>query len=138
MKLKVVKQFKDKNDHKTIYQVGDVINIKEVERVTNLIKRDLCIPIEDEEKEATTAEAQPKTDPAEAQPKTDPAEEKPETDPAEAQPKTDPAEEKPEADPAEEKPEAEPAEEKPEADPAEEKPKRGTRKSGKAESKQEE
>ena len=93
MKLKVVKQFKDKNDHKTIYQVGDVINIKEVERVTNLIKRDLCIPIEDEEKEATTAEAQPKTDPAEAQP---------------------------------------------EADPAEEKPKRGTRKSGKAESKQEE
>ena len=99
MKLKVVKQFKDKNDHKTIYQVGDVINIKEVERVTNLIKRDLCIPVEDE---ATTAEAQPKTDPAEEQPKADPAEEKPE------------------------------------ADPAEEKPKRGTRKSGKAESKQEE
>ena len=129
MKLKVVKQFKDKNDHKTIYQVGDVINIKEVERVTNLIKRDLCIPVEDEEKEATTAEAQPKTDPAETQPKTDPAEEKPKTDPAEAQPKTDPAEEKPEADPAEEKPEA---------DPAEEKPKRGTCKSGKAESKQEE
>ena len=129
MKLKVVKQFKDKNDHKTIYQVGDVINIKEVERVTNLIKRDLCIPVEDEEKEATTAEAQPKTDPAEAQPK---------TDPAEAQSKTDPAEEKPEADPAEEKPKADPAEEKPKADPAEEKPKRGTRKSGKAESKQEE
>ena len=129
MKLKVVKQFKDKNDHKTIYQVGDVINIKEVERVTNLIKRDLCIPVEDEEKEATTAEAQPKTDPAE---------EKPEADPAEEKPEADPAEEKPEADPAEEKPEADPAEEKPEADPAEEKPKRGTRKSGKAESKQEE
>ena len=138
MKLKVVKQFKDKNDHKTIYQVGDVINIKEVERVTNLIKRDLCIPVEDEEKEATTAEAQPKTDPAEEKPKTDPAEEKPETDPAEEKPKTDPAEEKPETDPAEEKPETDPAEEKPKTDPAEEKPKRGTRKSGKAESKQEE
>ncbi len=120
MKLKVVKQFKDKNDHKTIYQVGDVINIKEVERVTNLIKRDLCIPVEDEEKEATTAEAQPKTDPAEAQPKTDPAEAQPKTDPAEEQPKTDPAEAQPKTDPAEEK------------------PKRGTRKSGKAESKQEE
>jgi len=138
MKLKVVKQFKDKNDHKTIYQVGDVINIKEVERVTNLIKRDLCIPVEDEEKEATTAEAQPKTDPAEAQPKTDPAEEQPKTDPAEAQPKTDPAEEKPETDPAEEQPKTDPAEEQPKTDPAEEKPKRGTRKSGKAESKQEE
>ena len=129
MKLKVVKQFKDKNDHKTIYQVGDVINIKEVERVTNLIKRDLCIPVEDEEKEAATAEAQPKTDPAEEKPKTDPAEEKPETDPAEEKPKTDPAEEKTETDPAEEQPKT---------DPAEEKPKRGTRKSGKAESKQEE
>ncbi len=126
MKLKVVKQFKDKNDHKTIYQVGDVINIKEVERVTNLIKRDLCIPVEDE---ATTAEAQPKTNPAEEQPKTDPAEEQPKTDPAEEQPKTDPAEEQPKTDPAEEKPKT---------DPAEEKPKRGTRKSGKAESKQEE
>ena len=76
MKLKVVKQFKDKNDHKTIYQVGDVINIKEIERVTNLIKRDLCIPME-EEKEATAAEEQPKTNPTEEQPKTAPAEEKP-------------------------------------------------------------
>lgn len=110
MKLKVVKQFKDKNDHKTIYQVGDVINIKEIERVTNLIKRDLCIPME-EEKEATAAEEQPKTNPTEEQPKTNPAEEQPKTDPAEEQPKTAPAEEK---------------------------PKRGTRKSDKAESKKEE
>ena len=86
MKLKVVKQFKDKNDHKTIYQVGDVINIKETERVTNLIKRDLCIPME-EENEATATEEQPKTNPAEEQPKTDPAEEQPKTAPAEEKPK---------------------------------------------------
>jgi len=59
MKLKVVKQFKDKNDHKTIYQVGDVININEMERVTNLIKRDLCVPIADEDE--PTASAQPAT-----------------------------------------------------------------------------
>ena len=128
MKLKVVKQFKDKNDHKTIYQVGDVINIKEIERVTNLIKRDLCIPME-EEKEATAAEEQPKTNPAEEQPKTNPAEEQPKTDPAEEQPKTNPAEEQPKTNPAEEQPKTAPAEEK---------PKRGTRKSDKAESKKEE
>ena len=59
MKLKVVKQFKDKNDHKTIYQVGDVINIKEIERVTNLIKRDLCVPVDEEVEQPATGEADP-------------------------------------------------------------------------------
>lgn len=57
MKLKVVKQFKDKNDHKTIYQVGDVIDIKEMERVTNLIKRDLCVPIAEEYEPTASAQS---------------------------------------------------------------------------------
>lgn len=60
MKLKVVKQFKDKNDHKTIYQVGDEIDIKGSERIANLIKRDLCVPI-DEETEQLAIEADPST-----------------------------------------------------------------------------
>lgn len=60
MKLKVVKQFKDKNDHKTIYQVGDVIDFKGSERIANLIKRDLCIPV-DEEIEQPATEVAPAT-----------------------------------------------------------------------------
>lgn len=70
MKLKVVKQFKDKNDHKTIYQVGDVINIKEIERVTNLIKRDLCVPVDEEVEQPATGEVDTANEPKEAAPET--------------------------------------------------------------------
>ena len=70
MKLKVVKQFKDKNDHKTIYQVGDVIDIKGGERIANLIKRDLCVPIDEEVEQPATGEGDPANEPKEAAPET--------------------------------------------------------------------
>ena len=70
MKLKVVKQFKDKNDHKTIYQVGDVIDIKGGERIANLIKRDLCVPVDEEVEQPATGEGDTANEPKEAAPET--------------------------------------------------------------------
>lgn len=41
-KLKVLKPFRDKEDHKTWYKPGQVINITDEERSKDLVKRGLC------------------------------------------------------------------------------------------------
>ncbi len=64
MKLRVLKSFKDKHNHAIIYKVGDVINISNGARVANLIKRDLCEPLDDEpvETQAPKVPATPKNE----------------------------------------------------------------------------
>ena len=42
MKLIVLKPFKDKNDHQTIYKSGDHLITSELSRVNDLVKRGLC------------------------------------------------------------------------------------------------
>jgi hypothetical protein len=50
MKLKVLKTFRDKNDGVTIYQPGEVIDIKEETRVADLVKRGLCEEVKGSDK----------------------------------------------------------------------------------------
>nr|UWI25158.1 MAG: hypothetical protein [Bacteriophage sp.] len=42
MKLVVLKPFRDKNDHQTIYQSGDHISTNDISRVNNLVKNGMC------------------------------------------------------------------------------------------------
>ncbi len=42
MKLVVLKPFRDKNDHQTIYKSGDHLITSELSRVNDLVKRGLC------------------------------------------------------------------------------------------------
>ena len=47
MKLKVLVEFRDKNDHKTMYKVGQIIEVADHKRAANLVSRDLCDFVED-------------------------------------------------------------------------------------------
>lgn len=47
MKLKVLVEFRDKNDHKTMYKVGQIIEVADHKRGANLVSRDLCDFVED-------------------------------------------------------------------------------------------
>lgn len=51
MRLKVLAPFKDKNDHETVYQSGDVLSTDEIGRVNDLVRRGLCeiVSVEKEE-----------------------------------------------------------------------------------------
>ena len=42
MKLKVINAFCDKIDHVTVYEPGTILEVKDVERVQDLITRELC------------------------------------------------------------------------------------------------
>ncbi|MGM9785851.1 MAG: hypothetical protein ACI3ZS_03350 [Candidatus Cryptobacteroides sp.] len=42
MKLKVLVEFRDKNDHKTMYKVGQIIEVADHKRAANLVSRDIC------------------------------------------------------------------------------------------------
>lgn len=52
MKLKVLVEFRDKIDHKTMYKVGQVIEVADHKRAANLVARELCDFVEE------TAEAE--------------------------------------------------------------------------------
>lgn len=41
-KLKVLKPFRDKKDHKTWYKPGQTVNISDEERINDLVTRGLC------------------------------------------------------------------------------------------------
>lgn len=45
MKLKVVKPFLDKNDHKTKYAPGAVLTMDDAERIEDLLDRGLCVVV---------------------------------------------------------------------------------------------
>lgn len=47
MKLKVLVEFRDKNDHKTMYKVGQIIEVADHKRAANLVSRDLCDFVEE-------------------------------------------------------------------------------------------
>ena len=62
MKLKVLVEFRDKNDHKTMYKVGQIIEVADHKRAANLVSRDLCDFVESEpEQETEKKPAQDKT-----------------------------------------------------------------------------
>ena len=42
MKLVVLKPFRDKNDHQTIYKSGDLLTTNDLSRVNDLVKRGMC------------------------------------------------------------------------------------------------
>lgn len=42
MKLTVRKTFRDKTDHVTLYEPGTILDVKDKERASDLIKRGLC------------------------------------------------------------------------------------------------
>lgn len=44
-KLKVLKTFRDKVDHKTWYKTGQEINIADAERSEDLVTRGLCVEV---------------------------------------------------------------------------------------------
>ena len=47
MKLKVLKNFTDKNDRSIKYQAGQIIEVADHKRAANLVSRDLCDFVED-------------------------------------------------------------------------------------------
>ena len=42
MKLKVVKTFRDKTDHVTVYEPGTILAVTDKKRASDLVKRGLC------------------------------------------------------------------------------------------------
>jgi len=48
MILRVLKKFKDKNNSKKHYVAGDKIEVKEISRINNLVKRGLCELLDEE------------------------------------------------------------------------------------------
>ena len=43
MELKVIKPFRDKENHEKIYKVDEVLNVEELDRVNDLVSRGLCV-----------------------------------------------------------------------------------------------
>lgn len=61
MKLKVLKNFTDKNDRSIKYQAGQIIEVADHKRAANLVSRDICDfvdePVQEPAKEKTTTQS---------------------------------------------------------------------------------
>ena len=57
MKLKVIKVFKDKANPEKTYKVGEFLSVDELDRINNLVSRNLCIieSVENEDEDGDTA-----------------------------------------------------------------------------------
>lgn len=58
MELKVIKVFRDKEDKKTVYKVGDALTVDNLDRINDLVSRGFCIitSVETKDNSGSTAE----------------------------------------------------------------------------------
>lgn len=83
MKLIVKNTFRDKTDHVTVYEPETILEVKDKERATDLVKRSLCAEYKGKKPATVTLGEETPEAPAEEIPET-PAEESPES-PAEGE-----------------------------------------------------
>lgn len=57
MKLKVLKNFTDKNDRSIKYQAGQIIEVADHKRAANLVSRDICDFVDEPVQEKTTTQS---------------------------------------------------------------------------------
>lgn len=88
MKLIVKDTFRDKTDHVTVYEPGDILEVKDKERAADLMKRGLCAEYKGKKAASVTLGGETPETPAEDVPET-PGEETPKTPSEEEKPKSE-------------------------------------------------